>query len=304
MKNEEKAISKMITSLISQSKRADEIIIVDAGSSDRTAQIIQSYIEKGYAIKLLIENGANVSRGLNIAIKHASYDIIACVHSGCQLDQKWLESISRPFLESPHIDVVAGWYEPDIRTNFEKCVAELTCPKLHKVLRKPECFLPSSRSIAFRKKSWQVVGGFPEWLDSAEDTFFSIQLKKMGHRFSFAPSAKVYWRVSSDPLSLFKQYYLYAKGDAQARLFWKHYCLLGGIYGTGLVLLLLSKYSSFIAISLLILAILYFLKDMRSRNLECVFWSFIARIFLDVSKIVGFAKGLLFSKPHHSSALA
>src|SRR5258708_3452189 len=34
---------------------------------------------------------------------------------------------------------------------------------------KPQRFLPSSRSVAFRRGAWAAAGGYPEWLDYCED---------------------------------------------------------------------------------------------------------------------------------------
>jgi len=302
VKNEERTIRELIDTLFSQTRLPDEVIIVDAGSTDRTVPIIRSYVEKGYPIKLIIEKGANISRGLNISVENASFDIIACTHAGCRLDKRWLEKIVQPFLEDKNVEVVAGWYEADAKTDFEKIIAAITCPQLAKVLKKPDKYIPPSRSIAFRKHCWEKVGGFPEWLRSAEDTYFAIMLKKNNCKFFFNPEAKVYWKVSSNLSDFFKRYYFYAVGDGQARLFLKRYFLLLALYILGTLLFLMSIYFKSIELQMVLIFLVaaYFLKDLikvknagyNNIRLRSLFWLFFVRISLDISRIIGFLAGL------------
>ena len=48
-------------------------------------------------------------------------------------------------------------------------------------------------SVAFRKSAWKDVGGYPEWLETAEDTLFDLNLKKAGKKFVLAKDAVVRW---------------------------------------------------------------------------------------------------------------
>ena len=214
LKNEEASIKEFIDSLLSQSRPPDEIIIVDGGSTDKTAEVIQSYIENDAPIKLIIEDGANIAEGRNIAIKNAKYDIIASTDAGCRIDENWLQNLVRPFEKDLNVDVVSGVYESFGETTFERCVAELTGGNVDAWTA--ENFLPSSRSIAFKKEAWKKVGGYPEFLYMAEDTVFDLNLKKDGCKFEIAKDAIVYWRMRPNFRDLIKQTYNYAKWDTIA----------------------------------------------------------------------------------------
>jgi hypothetical protein len=82
----------------------------------------------------------------------------------------------------------------------------------------PHKFLPSSRSVAFRKSAWEAVGGYPEWLDYCEDLVFDLRLKARGGRFVFVPDAIVHFRPRGTLPAFFRQYYRYARGDGKANL--------------------------------------------------------------------------------------
>lgn len=220
--NESHSIRPFLDSVLCQTRPPDEFIIVDGGSSDDTVLIVQDVLGKSLVnSRLMILSGANVSEGRNAAINHASGDVIACTDAGCVLHADWLEQIVAPFEAFQDVDIVGGWYEEDTHTWFEAAAAIISIPGLHRV--EPSKFLPSARSMAFRRFVWHEVGGFPEWLDTAEDTYFCTACKRRGFRFYFAPNARVKWRPRSCIRSLFKQYFRYATGDAKARLFSGYY---------------------------------------------------------------------------------
>lgn len=216
VKNEKSTIDSFLKSILTQKRVPDEIIIVDGGSKDGTVEAIKSFLND-LPIKLFIVENANIARGRNIAIKNSKYEYIACTDAGCKLDKDWLKNIIKYFENDASIDVVSGFYLPDTHTLFEECVAEVTYRKLNTI--KNDNFLPSSRSIAFKKKVWEEVGGYPEWLYTAEDTLYDINLKKRGFKFVFAKDAIVYWRPRGSLKKLIKQMYLYGKGDGEAKLF-------------------------------------------------------------------------------------
>jgi glycosyltransferase involved in cell wall biosynthesis len=264
IKNEESSIRDFLDSLLSQSRPPNEITIVDGGSTDDTIEIIGSYIKNGAPIKLIVREGANYAEGRNTAIKNSRYDIIASVDAGCTINKDWLKNLVKPFESNSGTKVVSGWYEPDAKTFFEKCVAELTYPKLEKVLKNPSDFLPSSRSIAYEREAWEKVGGYPEWLYTAEDTLFDLNLRKAGFKFVFAPDAIVYWKARSSMRAVFKQCYLYSRGNGHARLFFKNSLLIYALYLLGFVLLLCGFVYSSVWILLSVCILVYFLRPTMS----------------------------------------
>lgn len=215
VKNEEENIDKFLESILNQTKKPDEVIIVDGGSSDRTISKIESFKLKVKNSKIkIIKKSGNRSAGRNEAIKNAKGNIIAVSDVGCVLKEDWLDNIIKPFNDSS-IDVVAGYYIPVTNTVFEKCMGAYTSVMPDKV--DPENFLPSSRSIAFRKEAWEKVGGYPENLNYCEDLVFAKKLKKAGLKFKFAKDAIVYWPQRKNLKEAFIQFFNYAKGDGEAR---------------------------------------------------------------------------------------
>lgn len=107
--NEEGTITKLLEGLFAGTKRPDEVVIVDAGSTDRTIEIIRHFQKKDNRIKLLVEKGVSRARGRNIAVELSKGDVIAMTDAGCIPTKYWLERIISPFPSG--VDVVAGFYK-------------------------------------------------------------------------------------------------------------------------------------------------------------------------------------------------
>lgn len=237
--NEGESITRLLDSIAAQTRPPDEVVIVDGGSSDDTVAIIHRYHHQ-LNLRVVVKDGCNISAGRNLAIALAAHDIIAATDAGTRLAEDWLERITTPFTDS-RVQVVAGFFRADPHTAFEVAMGATVLPLREDVT--PEKFLPSSRSIAFRKSAWQAVNGYPEWIDYCEDLIFDLRLKQRfstPEQFVFVPTALVDFRPRGSLRSFFKQYYRYARGDGKADLWRKRHLIRYATYAVGMIMLLLG----------------------------------------------------------------
>lgn len=217
--NEEGSIAKLLESLAVQSKNPSEIIVVDGGSSDKTVEIIKHFQKKYSIIKSIVEKGS-ISHGRNTAIELASNEIISMTDAGCTPRSDWLEKLTQPFV-GENVGVVAGFYDMADSGPLSRVIGCYlgTPPKRFDF----QSFIPSTRSVAFRKRIWDEVGGFDEKLRGAgEDTEFFYKCVKSGVKIVREKEARVVWEeVGKLTLSGFaRKLYQYAKGDAKTKIFW------------------------------------------------------------------------------------
>lgn len=213
IKNEGKNIKEFLESVKKQTQKPDEIVIVDSNSTDDTKDIIKKYL-KDLKIKLIVKE-IDTGNGRNLAIENAKYDIILVSDGGCILDKKWVEEISKPFENVDYfekVDVVGGVFEPISKNLFEICQGLIVCKPIENI--KEDKFLPSSRSLAFRKDVWKKVK-YSTHKVGGEDTKFILDLKDYGFNIKITKKAIVYWRMRSPLKNFIKQFYLYAIGDVK-----------------------------------------------------------------------------------------
>jgi glycosyltransferase involved in cell wall biosynthesis len=232
VKNESGTIASLMESLGDQSRPPDEVVVVDGGSGDDTVARLEAWASSHrLPLRILVESGASISRGRNIAIAAAHGPIIASTDAGVRLAPDWLEELLRPFEDGhgePDRTIACGFFQADPSGVFETALGATVLPTLADV--RPEKFLPSSRSIAFPKRAWSVIGGYPEWLDYCEDLVFDFRLRAGGYRFLFVPRAIAYFRPRGDLQSFFWQYYRYARGDGKADLWRSRHALRYATY--------------------------------------------------------------------------
>ena len=175
--NEGDSIRRLLDSILAQTRLPDDIVIVDGGSADDTVAILESYRDR-LPLRILSQPGCNISAGRNRAIREARGQIVAVTDAGVRLSESWLEGVTAPLASDLGVDVVAGFFEADPQNRFELALAATTLPLSREI--NPESFLPSSRSIAFRKSAAEAAGLYPEWLDYCEDLVLDLRLKAGG----------------------------------------------------------------------------------------------------------------------------
>lgn len=230
--NEGPSLQAMLDAVDAQTRAPDEVVIVDGGSTDGSMAMLERWAAGRPSIHIHQRPGANISAGRNAAIGLAAGPVIAVTDAGCTPDPGWLAALSAPF-ESGDPDVVMGFYAPDPRSRFERIMACLNLPDASEV--DPDTFMPSSRSVAFRKQIWEKAGGYPEWLPIGEDMYFNFRVRELGAVRVFAPDAMVRWRLRPDLASTLRQYYRYGRGDGQARMYPRRHALRFGAYAGGAV---------------------------------------------------------------------
>ncbi|MCH8199242.1 MAG: glycosyltransferase [Chloroflexi bacterium] len=217
VKNDAEGCAVSLDALMAQTRRPDEIVVVDGGSTDDTIRMIEERALLHPHLRLVRAPGVNIARGRNIGVETAIGEIIATTDAGCRAEPPWLERLVCAFEQDPGVELAAGFYRIDPRSLLEEVVGLATMRgQLDPV--DPDRFNPSARSLACTKALWRRVGGWPEWLGFSEDTLFDHKVRRLGAGWCFVEDAVVHWRPRRSLRSIARQFFNYGTGRGQTRI--------------------------------------------------------------------------------------
>jgi glycosyltransferase involved in cell wall biosynthesis len=173
--NEEKSIRRCLNSCLNQSEKADEIILVNDGSTDKTADIASSL--KGVKV-INFDKGHSAAFARNRGAEKAKGDILFFLDADQVIeDRKAITKIKQAFRKDSGVVGASLGGCGEFETHMQKIqrIREiLTCWYLKSAREQPTYANVASRD-AFMK-----AGMFPEGIFYYEDRVFAKNLKKLG----------------------------------------------------------------------------------------------------------------------------
>ena len=172
--NSEKTIKDTIESLLNQTYKNIEYILVDGKSTDSTVNIIKSYEKtakkKGIIYRWVSELDKGIYDAMNKGISMASGEVIGIINSDDWYESKAIESVIKVFEENKSIDVVHGNLLFYTRSTGNKLERK---PKEIEKLRQEMCLYHPS--IFVRSKVYNDLDGFNLEYKIASDYEFILK---------------------------------------------------------------------------------------------------------------------------------
>lgn len=222
VRNETGSIAALLESLAHQTFAPSEIIVVDGGSTDDTAQRVRAMAETDERLRLIEAGPATPGRGRNVGLAAARYEWVALTDAGVWVETTWLEELVKAAEQHPDVSVVYGNYEPIVDTFFARCAAlAYVAPK-----RRTAAGLvrgPSAISMLLRRETWERAGGFPD-LRAGEDLIFMQRIADCRTRIAWAPAATAWWQLQPSLASTFHRFADYSRHNVRGGLqrHWHH----------------------------------------------------------------------------------
>ncbi len=99
--NKEKSISKTLESVLRQTHKDFEILVVNDGSTDKSAEVVAELAKQDSRIRLLNKPNGGVCSARNMGIENAQYDYIAFLDGDDIWDEKYLTEQVRMITDFP-----------------------------------------------------------------------------------------------------------------------------------------------------------------------------------------------------------
>lgn len=215
--NAYKYLKKCIDSILKQTYRNFEIIIVDNASSDDSVE----FIETNYSKLLLIKNKDNVgfAQGNNIGISHSRGEFIALFNPDAVADPEWLSNLVSILKNSEKTAATAGkiFY---LGNEFGKNAVFCTWSKIDPITaftvnffdNEPQAEVDylSGAAMLVKKSVIDKIGEIdPEYFLYFDETDWCARMIRAGYNLIYVPKAIAWHKVSGTVNdSLTKLYYM------------------------------------------------------------------------------------------------
>jgi cellulose synthase/poly-beta-1,6-N-acetylglucosamine synthase-like glycosyltransferase/peptidoglycan/xylan/chitin deacetylase (PgdA/CDA1 family) len=242
--NESAGIEAAVRSLLA-SDHPVEIIVVDDGSTDGTADLVESL---HLPVRVIRQRNAGKPAALNTGLAAATCDLVVMVDGDTVFEPDTVRTIVQPFAD-PRVGAVSGnakvvnrggllgrWQHIEyvVGFNLDRRLFDLA-----------ECMPTVPGAVgAFRRRALLDLGGVSD-VTLAEDTDLTMALCRNGWRVVYEESAKAWTEAPASLNALWRQRYRWCYGTLQAM--WKHRGALvqrgasGRLGRRGLVYLLLFQ---------------------------------------------------------------
>jgi GT2 family glycosyltransferase len=223
--NRKEELTKLLSSLKAQTlpQRKCEIIVIDDGSCDTTAEFLQREQAAG-TLTFSVQDHRGPGAARNMGMKMAQGKIFVFTDTDCIPHPHWLENLIRPFADGT-VGAAGGPEIPDPEEPIlSRCfqfvmTSPLTTGGLRGAKKQLARYYPRTFNMAVSRKAYEKTGGFKEWYHG-EDVEMSFRIKEAGFKLIYCDDAKVCHRRPATFFRFFLQ--LLRMGEARWLLFRTH----------------------------------------------------------------------------------
>tara|TARA_B110000503_G_scaffold124239_1_gene190595 strand:- start:180 stop:1031 length:852 start_codon:yes stop_codon:yes gene_type:complete len=206
--NAERTIEKSIKSILQQTLKPKEIIVINDCSTDKTLSLLKKFNQ----IKI-INNKKNygLAKSRNIALKYSKYDLLASIDSDVICKKNWLETLFNTMVKKK-ADLIGGklidkyikepanhWRSYYLKQNWGD-----------KQINNPQ-FIFGANFLLNKKKIKNLNIKYNEtFRTNGEDVNFSKVLKSKNCNLYYEPKAICYHYQFDDVISLSRRYWRYS----------------------------------------------------------------------------------------------
>ena len=241
-------VDELLQSLVSQSLKDFEVIVVEDGSSVPCEDVVNKYRDK-LDVHYYSKPNSGPGQTRNYGAERSKGEFLLILDSDCILPEGYLQAIEDE-LHREEADAFGGPDRAhDSFTRVQKAInyamtSFFTTGGIRGGKKKMDKFYPRSFNMGVRAEAYRALGGFSN-MRFGEDIDFSIRIFKAGYRCRLFPEAWVWHKRRTDLKKFFKQ--VHNSGIARINLYKKYpeslklVHLLPAVFTVGDVFLLLCS---------------------------------------------------------------
>ncbi len=201
-----------------------DIVVIDGGSADNSAMIVEGYISQGYALKILHNPGRKIPRSLNMGLAASGGEVVVIMGAHSAVRPGFLR-LNIENLRRPSVMCSGGTLENAGAGRTQRSIGE-TMSHPFALATATHRFRHQAgpvRTVAFgayRREIFDIVGTFEEMGDMAEDAELNWRIVAAGYTIQFDPRIRSTYYPRRDLLALGRQMFHY--GLLRSQMLRKH----------------------------------------------------------------------------------
>lgn len=208
--NAEETLGECLSSLGRLDYPDYEVLVVDDGSSDATAEVAARF-----PVRLISGGRRGLSGARNVGIEHATGEVVAYIDADARADADWLTHLVVG-LDPPD---AAGCGGPNVSppedSLLSRCIAQAPGGAIHVLLDNERAEHVPGCNMAFWRERLLEIGGFdPIYRAAGDDVDVCWKLQDLGYTIRFHPSALVWHHARSGIRGFWRQQVGYGRAEA------------------------------------------------------------------------------------------
>lgn len=272
VRNEIKALPRLLQSLLDQEFDSFEIIVADGGSTDGTREFVAHLAESSRVPLILVDNAKIRSGpGRNAGLRRAAGELIVFLDGHCSLPSRFLLRDTVALFNETGADCLCR-PQPLVapaRSAMGEVIAHVRASTLGHgrdslIYNMHFCGFvdPASSGASYRRAVFSALAPYDESFDACEDVEFNTRLRKHGMTAYTDPRVAVFYEPRTSLRALAKQMSNYGRG--RVRLAFKHPDSISlaqaaplGLYALAALMLFSLPFHSIVRTTLLLVTVLY-----------------------------------------------
>ncbi len=193
-----------------------EVIVVDDGSTDRSAEIAAEF-----DVRLISIEPSGLSAARNVGLAAARGEFVAYLDDDAWPDPDWLRFLVLAFRTSSHAAIGGPNIPPPDDGPVAACVANSPGGPTHVLLSDSEAEHIPGCNMAYRRSVLERIGGFdPQFLTAGDDVDVCWRLQDAGETLGFHAAAVVWHRRRDSVRAYWRQQVGYGRAEALLERKW------------------------------------------------------------------------------------
>jgi glycosyltransferase involved in cell wall biosynthesis len=189
-----------IQSVLSQSRAADEVLVIDDGSSDETFAVASAF---GTPVRVIRQQNMGLMATRNRGVEIASGEWIAFIDADDLWEPEKLERQMQALAADPEADLCytarVQFTEEGGQIRRGKVLSVPPPGGLREALYRNTTFMSSS--IVVRRTVYLAAGGYDQTANFMDDWDFWLRLLHSGTKFAYCPEPLLLYRVHTGSMS-------------------------------------------------------------------------------------------------------